>query len=63
VALVSAGFGAAITTQSAASLRLPGVEFRPLRSARLKELELSCLYRSGDASPTLRAFLDVVHEF
>ena len=63
VALVSAGFGAAVTTQSAASLRLPGVEFRPLRSARLKELELSCLYRSGDASPTLRAFLDVVHEF
>jgi len=63
VALVSAGFGAAITTQSAASLRLPGVEFRPLGSARLKELELSCLYRSGDASPTLRAFLDVVHEF
>ncbi len=63
VALVSAGFGAAITTQSAASLRLPGVEFRPLRSARLKELELSCLYRSGDASPTLRAFLNVVHEF
>lgn len=61
VALVCAGFGAAITTQSATNLRLPGVVFRPLRSARLKDLELSCLYRSGDASPTLRAFLDVVH--
>lgn len=63
VALVSAGFGVAITTQSAASLRLPGVVFRPLRSTRLKDLELSCLYRSGDGSPVLRAFLDVVHDF
>jgi DNA-binding transcriptional LysR family regulator len=63
VALVSAGFGLAITTQSATSLSLPGVVFRPLRSAALKTLELSCLYRSGDRSPVLKAFLDVVHEF
>lgn len=63
VALVSAGFGAAITTQSAANLRLPGVAFRPLLSARLKDLELSCLYRKDDASPVLRAFLDVVQTF
>jgi DNA-binding transcriptional LysR family regulator len=63
VALVSAGFGVAITTQSATNLRLPGVVFRPVRSAHLKKLELSCLYRSGDGSPVLRAFLDVVHEF
>jgi DNA-binding transcriptional LysR family regulator len=63
VALVSAGFGLAITTQSATNLRLPGVVFRPLYSAVLKKLELSCLYRSGDGSPVLKAFLDVVHEF
>lgn len=63
VALVSAGFGVAITTQSATNLRLPGVVFRPLHSARLKELELSCLYRRGDTSPALRAFLDVVRSF
>lgn len=63
VALVSAGFGAAITTQSASSLRLPGVVFRPLHSTRLKELELSCLYRKGDRSPALHAFLDVVRTF
>ncbi|MDR2992066.1 MAG: LysR family transcriptional regulator [Burkholderiaceae bacterium] len=63
VALVSAGFGVAITTQSATNLRLPGVVFRPLRSACLKKLELSCLYRSGDGSPVLKAFLAVVHEF
>ena len=63
VALVSAGFGVAITTQSATNLRLPGVVFRPLHSTRLKELELSCLYRNGDTSPALRAFLEVVHAF
>jgi len=63
VALVSAGFGAAITTQSATNLRLPGVIFRPPHSAWLKDLELSCLSRSGDASPALPAFLDVVRAF
>lgn len=63
VALVSTGFGVAITTQSAANLRLPGVVFRPLNSRTLKELELSCLYRSADPSPVLKAFLDVVHDF
>jgi DNA-binding transcriptional LysR family regulator len=63
VALVSAGFGLTVTTQSATNLSLPGVVFRPLRSAVLKTVELSCLYRSGDRSPVLRAFLDVVHEF
>lgn len=63
VALVSAGFGAAITTQSATNLRLPGVAFCPLRSRQLQELELSCLYRRGDRSPALRAFLDVVQTF
>ncbi|WP_404301313.1 LysR substrate-binding domain-containing protein [Alicycliphilus denitrificans] len=63
VALVSAGFGAAITTQSASNLRLPGVVFRPLHSSRLKDLELSCLYRKGDASPALGAFLEVVRAF
>ena len=63
VALVSAGFGAAVTTQSASSLHLPGVVFRPLHSAYLQDLELSCLYRRGDSSPALRVFLEVVRVF
>ena len=50
VALVASGFGLAITTQSATSLRLPGVAFRPLASRHLRSVELSCLYRRGDAS-------------
>jgi DNA-binding transcriptional LysR family regulator len=35
VALVAGGFGACITTRSATSLRLPGVEYRPLHSPPL----------------------------
>lgn len=63
IALVASGFGLAITTQSATSLRLPGVAFRPLACRQLQDLELSCLYRRGDSSPVLAAFLDVVHDF
>lgn len=63
IALVAGGFGVAVTTQSATSLRLPGVVFRPLDSKTLRDLELSCLYRRGDPSPVLQAFLDVVRRF
>ena len=63
VALVAGGFGACITTRSATSVRLPGVEYRPLHSRHLRDIELSCLYRSDDASPVLAAFLDVVRTF
>jgi DNA-binding transcriptional LysR family regulator len=59
IALVSAHFGLCITTQSATSLRLPGVVYRPLDSRWLPDLELSCLYRKDDESPILRAFLEV----
>lgn len=63
IALVSSGFGVAVTTSSAANLQLPGVVFRPLKSSTLKDLELNCLYRSDDSSPVLKAFLEVVHDF
>jgi DNA-binding transcriptional LysR family regulator len=60
VALVAAGFGAAITTRSATNLRLPGVIFRPLQSRALGTLELCCLWRRDDQSPVLAAFLESV---
>ena len=63
VALVSGGFGLCVTTASTASLRLPGVSYRPLRCDTLRDIELSCLWRRGDASPVLGAFLAVVREF
>ena len=63
IALVAGGFGACVTTASTASLRLPGVVYRPLVSKHLLEIELSCLYRQSDDSPVLSAFIDVVREF
>jgi DNA-binding transcriptional LysR family regulator len=60
VALVAGNFGVAITTQPATNLRLPGVAFRPLQCAHLDSIELSCLYRQDDSSPTLAAFLQVL---
>jgi DNA-binding transcriptional LysR family regulator len=63
IALVASGFGLCITTESAANLHLPGVVYRPLNSARLRDIELSCLYRRDNASPVLQAFLEVVRRF
>ncbi|CAM5790539.1 MAG: LysR family transcriptional regulator [Burkholderiales bacterium] len=63
MALVAGGFGLCLAAAASTSLRLPGVVYRPLDSDALRDLELACLYRRGDASPVLAAFLDVVHEF
>jgi DNA-binding transcriptional LysR family regulator len=63
IALVSGGFGLCITAESSMSLRLPGVTYRPLDNEALRDIELSCLYRQGDASPVLAAFLGTVHGF
>jgi len=60
VALVAGGFGACVTTASSESLRLPGVVYRPLDCAYLRDIELSCIHRRGDGSPVLGAFLAVV---
>lgn len=63
IALVAGGFGACITVASTASLRLPGVVYRPLVSKHLREIELSCLYRKTDPSPVLTAFVAVVRDY
>ncbi len=62
IALVANGFGLCVTTESAANLRLAGVEFRPLQSDSLKDIELACLYRRGDESPVLQAFLAIARD-
>ncbi|MEC5404914.1 LysR family transcriptional regulator [Paraburkholderia sp. MPAMCS5] len=63
IALVASRFGVCITTASAANLRLPGVVYKPLHSARLRHIALNCLYRRGDESPTLHGFLEVIDRF
>jgi DNA-binding transcriptional LysR family regulator len=62
IALVSARFGLCITTESATSLCLPGVVYRPLDSEWLRDVELSVLYRRNDQSPILQAFLDMMRK-
>lgn len=63
VALVAGGFGLCVTTESSASLRLPGVTYRPFSSRALRDIELSCLWRRADPSPILAGFLAVVRDF
>lgn len=60
IALVASRFGICVTTESAANLRLPGVVYRPLKSPRLRTIELNCMYRRDDTSPILAAFLDLI---
>jgi DNA-binding transcriptional LysR family regulator len=60
IALVASGFGACITTESAANLRLPHVVYLPLRAKQLRYIELSCLYRRDDNSPILQAFVGLI---
>ena len=60
IALVASGFGLTITAESSLNLRLPGVEYRPLRSPFLRDIELACLYRKGDDSPVLQSFIAVI---
>ncbi|MBA5689857.1 LysR substrate-binding domain-containing protein [Rugamonas apoptosis] len=60
VALVASGFGLALVPESATSLRLPGVVYRPLKNAPHAVVDLSCIYREDDVSPILAAFLEIV---
>ncbi|MFT3769028.1 MAG: LysR family transcriptional regulator [Minicystis sp.] len=60
VSLVAAGFGVAILPDSVGSVGRPGALFRPL--AGVPPTELFVAWRSGDASPVLRDFLEVVAE-
>ncbi len=62
IALVAGGLGLCVVPQAAANLRLPGVTYRPLHCRGKAEIELACLYRKGDGSPILRAFLDTVRQ-
>ena len=63
VALVASGFGVCVVPESATRMTLPGVVYRPLKRNPPPRVDLSCLYRAGDDSPILRAFLDVARRF
>lgn len=63
VALVASGFGLCLVSESATTLKMPGVVYIPLKDAPNATVDLSCIYRRDDQSPILHAFLDVVRSF
>lgn len=63
VSLVSSGFGISLVPESGANLKLPGVVYRPLKKDPTPSVDLSCIYRKGDTSPLLHAFLEIIRSY
>jgi LysR family transcriptional regulator, benzoate and cis,cis-muconate-responsive activator of ben and cat genes len=63
MALVSGGFGITVAPDGARNLRLPGIAFAPLERARDTVVDLCCLYRKGDDSAVLAAFLKAARSY
>ncbi len=62
IALVASGFGICLVSESATTLMMPRVVYRPLTGAPDLRIDLSCLYRKNDQSPILQAFLAIVRQ-
>nr|ABS81538.1 putative LysR-type regulatory protein [Alcaligenes sp. NyZ215] len=62
IALVAGGFGLCVVPESAMSLHIPDVIYLPLNNVPEAVVDLSCIYRSDDQSPILKAFLDVIKD-
>ena len=61
VSLVAAGLGIALVPASLRHLRRTGVEYRPLRD-RTPPAEIGLVWRAGDDSPGVRAFVALATE-
>lgn len=60
IAMVAAGYGISLVPRPAAQLRLPGVVYRRFPDEDDLTIDVNCIYRKGDTSPVLQAFLDTV---
>lgn len=60
VALVAGGLGVCLVPESTTNLRIPGVVYRPISHEPKVTVDLSCIYRRNEQSPTLRALLEIV---
>jgi DNA-binding transcriptional LysR family regulator len=61
VGLVSAGMGIALVPQSVSNLKRPGVEYKPLAN-KTPSIEIGFAWRRDNASPVLRAFLELLRK-
>lgn len=59
LALVSIGQGVALVPRCVAALAWPSLVFVPLAGRKVTS-PINCIYRRGDTSPVLRAFLDAL---
>ena len=57
VGLVATGYGVTVVPQSATSLSLPGIVYKPLKHASHAKVDLCCIYREDDDSPILQSLL------
>jgi DNA-binding transcriptional LysR family regulator len=62
LSLVAAGLGVTLTPASARNLRRTGLVYRPLSDPNAV-MELVVAFRTGDSSPTLRRFLNIVRAY
>lgn len=63
VALAAGGFGVCLIPESATNLSLPGVVYKKIIDLPASAgIDLSCIFRTDDHSPILRAFLGIVDQ-
>lgn len=64
LALVAGGFGICMVPESATTLQFRNVVYRPIAAAPDNFfVDLSCIFRRGDQSPTLAGFLEAVNAY
>lgn len=59
VALVSHGFGVTLVTESACTLQIPGVVYRPIPEKDRAQFDICMMYRNDDQSALLGEFIRV----
>lgn len=61
ISLVASGFGVCLVPESATTLTLPHVVYKPIVDlSKPACVDLSCIFRANDKSPILKAFLDTI---
>jgi LysR family transcriptional regulator, benzoate and cis,cis-muconate-responsive activator of ben and cat genes len=65
IVMAANGFGVQIVPESAHTLKLPGLVYRPLESSAraYSAIELQCAYLRNEASPLLQGLLEVVRDY
>jgi len=62
IAMVASGGGVCLIPLSATYLQVPGVSYRRLHAERDRSIDLCCVYRTDDPSPTLAHLLASMRE-